>query len=181
MPPRPRRMASRMSSRSARRRLIWAQFAGQLVMSANAQNFAQDLLQNFKATAGETLEGVTIMRTHLVVCPRALAAGDRWWVGLRIADQGDLTNAVTVSALQADPQTQPYVDWMYARQLIEDTNVTAAGASGSGSYGGLVLDLKSKRRMHQLQQSYGLIIRQDAVATIAKTYDVFARILLALP
>jgi len=181
MSPRGRRMAVRVSSGGSRRRLVWAQFSLALTMSANAQNFSQDLLNQFKATTGMSTEGVTVMRTHLVVCPRALAAGDRWWIGLRITDLDDLTNAVTVNPLQADPQTVPYVDWMYARQFIEDTNVTAAGASGSGSYGGCVLDLRSKRKMHQLQQSYGLVIRQEAVATVAKTYDVFARILLALP
>jgi hypothetical protein len=180
MPPRPRR-TSRTRSGGARRRLVWAQYQTSQAFTANAQWATLDLLSTYKAATGASAAGVTIMRTHLVVCPRAVQAADSIYIGLAIYDLDDITAATTVNALVPNPHDNPYIDWMYSRRLVADTNVTMAGASGSGSYAGLHLDLRAKRRMHQVQMAYGLCIYQDAVGTVAKTYDIFARTLLAMP
>jgi len=146
-------------------------------MTANAQWATIDLLQTYKAAVGAEAVGTTIMRCHLTVVPRALAAADMFWVGLHVYDLGDITGAVTVSANIANPKDNPYVDWMYARRFIADSQESNVISGRSG----LDLDLRSKRKLHQVQEAFGLCIYQESVGTVAKTYDIFARTLLALP
>jgi hypothetical protein len=117
------------------------------------------------------------MRTHLTVYPHSLAANDSWWIGLSVGDLDDITGAVSVSPLIANPRDNPYVDWMLSRKFIADQDESFS----TPGYGGAILDVRSKRRMHQVQQAYTLTVMQDTVTTVAKAYDIFARTLIALP
>jgi len=120
------------------------------------------------------------MRTHGWVMPHGQAAGDLWWLGLRIGDLDEVTGAATNNALVPNPRDNPGIDWMLDVRM--DTDATGfVGPLSHSSWVGQPFDLKSKRRMHQVQQVYELVVYQEAVTTVAKNYDWFARTLLALP
>jgi hypothetical protein len=73
------------------------------------------------------------------------------------------------------------VNWALAAKITTD----GAGFSMGGSPGlfgteGVMWDLKAKRRLDNIQETWGLCIKQDTVTTVAKTYDYFARTLLQL-
>jgi hypothetical protein len=119
------------------------------------------------------------MRTHLWVLPHGLAAFDRWWVALGIGDLNDIAGAGQNNALIPNPKDNPYLDWMFVRQNLNDNTINAG--QSTSAYQGIVVDLRSKRRMHQVQMAYTLTIYQDNVTTVAKSYDWFARTLIALP
>jgi hypothetical protein len=147
--------------------------------TANASWNTIDLLQNYKASVGASAVGATIMRTHLWVLPAALVGGDVYWVSLMVGDLNDITaGTATTNALVPNPHDDPYLDWMYVRQNHIDVN---AFNGQRPPFQGVDLDLKSKRRMHQVQMAYTLNIYQETVATPAKAYTFFARTLLALP
>jgi len=175
-----RRRSSRMAHGTQnRRKLIWAQRTAALNMTANNQWFVVDLLSEYKAATGASSVGVTVMRTHLKVVPRSPSANDTFWLGLRVDDLDQVTGAVTTNALVANPHDNPYVDWMWSEKFqIDQSNF--AGRAG-GAYAGAVLDVRSKRRMEEVQEAYLLTVYQDTVGTVAKEYDVFCRTLLALP
>ena len=150
-------------------------------MTANAQWTTIDLLQTYKASVGASAVGATVMRTHLWVLPHGIAAFDRWWIGLSVGDLNDIQAGVpTNNALVPNPKDDPYIDWMFVRQNLND-NTLNSGAPGQSTWQGINVDLKSKRRMHQVQMAYTLTIYQDNVTTVAKNYDWFARTLIALP
>jgi len=173
-----RRRSSRRTSRGQRRKLIWAQRTASQAFTANAQWTNFDLLQEYKAATGASSAGITIMRTHLWVLPHAPAAGDTFWVALHIADINDVT-ANTTNAFVANPHDDPYIDWMFASKYEYDVNLRIPVMHTD--FAGLVLDLRSKRRMEQVQSAYTLTVYQDTVGTVAKTYDIFSRTLIALP
>lgn len=178
MPGRYRRAPMR-SRRSTRRRLNWAEEHGNVAMTANSQWVALDLLAGYRAQTGATTAGLTILRTHIWVLPHAPAAGDTWWAALSIQDIDDVTGTPTTNAFVPNPSSQPYTDWMYFSRFEFDVNLRLPVADTD--FAGLVLDSKSKRRCHDLQQTYALTILQETVGTVAKTYDFSARTLIALP
>jgi hypothetical protein len=141
------------------------------------------LLQEYKAATGAVSAGITILRTFIQVLPHTPASFDSWWLGLHVDDLDQVTGAFQNNALVANPHDNPYIDWMYARKVQNDTNTNVGGPTfgGSGSWQGIQLDLRSKRRMHQVGEAYLAVIYQDTVGTPAKTYDLFSRTLLALP
>jgi len=177
MPYRSRRSSYR-GGRRPHRRLIWAQRTVTYAATANSQWTTVDLLQEYKGATGASSVGVTVMRTHLWVLPHAPAAGDTFWIGLRVQDLDDVATNNT-NALIANPRDNPYVDWMLSSKYIYDVNLRVP--TQHSSFAGAVIDNHSKRRMEEVQEAYVLTVLQDTVGTVAKTYDVFARVLLALP
>jgi len=136
------------------------------------------LLQEYKAATGASSVGITIMRTHFWVLPHAPAAGDTFWVGQHIGDLNDVT-ANTTNAFVANPHDDPYIDWMFAQKYEFDVNLRIP--IQHTSFAGAMVDLRSKRRMEEVQDALILVVYQDTVGTVAKTYDVFSRTLIALP
>lgn len=118
------------------------------------------------------------MRTHLWVLPHAPAAGDTFWIGLHIGDLNDAT-ANTTNAFVANPHDDPYIDWMWAQKYEFDVNLRVP--TMNTDFAGAVLDVRAKRRMEEVQSAYLLTVYQDTVGTVAKTYDIFSRCLIALP
>lgn len=173
-----RRRRSSMRSRGRRRKLVWAQRTASQAFTANAQWTNFDLLQEYKAATGASSVGVTIMRTHLWVLPHAPAAGDSYWVGLHIGDLNDAT-ANTTNAFVANPHDDPYIDWMFAQKYEYDVNLRVPVPNTD--FAGSLIDLRAKRRMEEVQSAYLLTVYQDSVTTVAKTYDIFSRTLIALP
>lgn len=173
-----RRRRIHARSHGARRKPVWAQRTGTLAFTANSQWSNVDLLQEYKAATGASSVGITIVRTHIWVLPKAPAAGDTWWMGLRVDDL-DQVATNTTNAMVSNPRDNPYVDWMFARKFEFDNSLFSG--FGPSSWQGATLDLRSKRRQHEVQQAYLLTILQDSVATVAKSYDFFARTLILLP
>jgi len=164
----------------SRRKLIWAQSTGLASFTANGQYYTTDLLQNYKTIAGASTSGITIMRTHLTVVWQAPVAADSFYVGLRVDDVNQVTAApAALLATNPNPQSNPYVDWMYSDHLIADA--TGVFGRAPSQFQGLVLDSRSKRRMEEVQEAYLLTIVQDSVTTVAKNMQWFARTLIALP
>jgi len=177
MSPYRRRTARR--GRRPHRKLIWAQRTASQAFTANAQWTNFDLLQEYKGATGASSVGVTIIRTHLWVLPHAPAAGDTYWVGLHIGDLNDAT-ANTTNAFVANPHDDPYIDWMWAAKYEYDVNLRTP-TTLAGDWAGTVIDLRARRKMDEVQSAYLLTVYQDTVGTVAKTYDIFARTLIALP
>jgi len=133
----------------------------------------ESLLANYEA-AGGNLAGVTVIRTHLhVVVTTTSTAGDSLTLGI-IRGQ---TTDIGVNIVGApDPTADLYEDWALWKRY-------AAGASGAGpTYSGMTsdvwdIDLKSQRRIPELQMSWNLVFG----ATQAVDVDASARVLLALP
>ena len=183
MPPRPRRFAARPVRRSARRS-IWAEFDAVINMTANSQWITLDLLQTYKAATGSTIAKATVLRTHWTLAViGGSAAGDRIWTGLRVYDLDDISGAVTTVPQIPNPKDNPYVNWAWmSRHSIDaNGNIHPGGSPGMPNTGlGIDVDLKSRRRLDNVQETWGFVLHQDTVATVAKTYHLFARTLIAL-
>jgi len=173
-----RRNRTRSFTRRPRRKLVWAQRTTNNTATANSQWTVIDLLQEYKAAVGAAAVGVTIMRTHVWVLPHAPAAGDLFWIGLNVGDINDVT-ANTTNAFVPNPRDNPYIDWMFNQKYEFDVNLRIPVMHTD--WAGAMIDLRSKRRMEEVQESYNLTILQDTVGTVSKAYDVFSRTLIALP
>jgi len=113
MPPY-RRRASR-ALRSARRRLIWAEYDAVITQTATPQFINLDLLQTYKAVVGTTAAKVTVMRTHgYVEWISGLSAGARFWVGFSVLDINDITAVFAApNAAIVNPRDNPYARWAH--------------------------------------------------------------------
>ena len=118
------------------------------------------------------------MRTHLWVLPHAPTAGDIFWIGLSVLDTDDIV-AFGTNAQVPNPSAHPYVDWAFTQRYEFDVNLRLPVMNTD--YAGVVLELKSKRKIHNLEQTWALTIMQDTVTTVSKQYDFFSRTLIALP
>jgi hypothetical protein len=155
--------------------------------TANSQWFSLDTLQTYKAQVGNTLAKATVMRTHAYLQNSTTAgtAGDRIWTGFRIADVDDTSGAVSVSPNIANPRDNPYVDWAFMSRHSRDAALNFRPSYIGGTAGepgaGVTYDLRSKRKMENLSDTWAMVITQDNVTTVAQSYHVFVRTLLALP
>jgi hypothetical protein len=164
MPPRARRSSRSMGSN--RRKLVWATANTSIAAIPVAGGFGLDLTGNLR-TAGASVLGGTVMRTHLVLSLPFVNVSDFWAVGLLVCRDVDLAAGI-------DPNTNPGDDWMFYRQYFP----TASGAAVD-SVREVVVDLRSKRKFQELEQRYGLHVFNHTGA--AKTVPLFARTLVALP
>jgi len=153
-------------------------------MTANNQWITLDLLQTFKAATGSDVAKATVMRTHGYVAPTVAASADRYWIGLKVYDVDDITAVTTTSPFIPNPHDNPYVDWAVMSRVSIDgfswSHPSSLGMVGSGGGVGVDIDLRSKRKLENVQQTWGLCLYQDTVGTVAKTYHVFFRTLIAL-
>ena len=186
MPPRQRRMA-RTNPRSTRRRLIWAEFDAVATFTANSQWFNLDLLQTFKAATGSDVAKATVMRTHGYIAKTAgaVTAGDRIWTGFRVSDLDDIAAAPTNVVQIPNPRDNPYVAWRFmTRHSVEMLGSLIPSNVGVGPVAsdtiGCYFDLKSKAILPNVQETWAFTLLQDNVTTVASSYHVFFRTLLAL-
>jgi hypothetical protein len=165
----------RRTTRSARRRLTWANFTQSAVsVGASLHAVNIDLLGQYTAAGGDT-NGATVMRTHLRVWPStAVAAGDKIQLGVIVAG-GQVAPSYAIGGGPYNPIDVPYVDWM-----LSDAWEARPTLSHVCSSNELMADLRSKRKITDLNET--LILSAVAVvAGAALSVDVFARVLLALP
>jgi len=160
----------------ARRRLTWCDYKQiGLVVGASAHAANVDLLSQFK-TAGGEVNGATVMRTHLHVWPTTtVTAADKVMLGLIVTGTNQVAPSFALGVGFDNPQDSPYLDWMLADQWEARPNFNRLGSSNE-----LAVDLRSKRKMLDLQDS--LLLSAVAVTvTSALSVDIFCRTLIALP
>ena len=162
---------------SARRRTVWASVAGtHSVPAANGYD-AIDLLAGYKALVGADTAGVTIARIHLRLIPTAglTAIGNNFVHGIIVSDSNDLgTNVVGAPRPAADT----HLDWMLWDWMFNDSQGSGLTELDSGQ---VRIDLKSKRKMHQLNQTLIHTVQVPASAVFPTVIQVTGRILLMLP
>lgn len=160
----------------ARRKLVWARFilpATTVNLQTAQAPFRADLLSAFEASLGAQLIGTTIMRIRGVVRFGPSSAGNPIAVlAMRIADVTELAGASTASQ---NPTTNQTADWM--AWLPCPTEVQAERDS-SGVY---AIDVKARRKLEELDQSFLLFVGGDSAAAATASMSLNLSMLLALP
>ena len=91
------------------------------------------------------------------------------WVGVRVDDIGAATTPPAES-----PLTTPHADWLYWRRLPDVRETVAVAATSSTSY---QIDIKSRRRLHEIGDTFWLVLDPN---TVAHSIVTSASLLLAL-
>jgi hypothetical protein len=110
------------------------------------------------------------MRTHLVMQVNFPASTSLWRVGLIVGRNTDV--GINVAG-QQDP-SNPELDWMLLRREMATFSGATVDAARVLEY-----DLRAKRKMQELNQAYILALSNSTAAS--QTYQIFARVLIALP
>jgi len=155
-------------ARGPRRKLIWVTSSATSGAIAAAGNYSLDLIAGMRV-AGASVLGATVVRTHLqVTALNGAAAGNSFfWLGLKAADQVEITAGITLSA-------SAYEDWALLTACYTTFSGSAVDTSSCHPF-----DLRSKRKVQEMSETWGLFITNQT--TVAQTYSVYARTLLALP
>jgi hypothetical protein len=163
----------------AKRRTDWARQSGTTTLTTGTGTFTtSDLLATYKSDAGNTA-GVTVARTHLSMSVTSdVTAGDVFYWGLY---KGPVSNVGTELAGSPTPFTDPYADWAMWQEKTASLDVLTT--SGYGHYWGpsnnTTFDIRSKRKVEQLQESWLLVIEAGAVAnTIVVNWNTSTLLML---
>jgi len=171
------RRRSSVARRSNRRKLVWATYnvLNNTVPNANSDWANFDALTQLRV-AGSSVLGATVMRTHLrlTVIGGTVAAGNMLTLGIGIGRLDDVGHAVGI-----DPITQAYADWMYYNAYSCPANGTFSGFNEYGQ-NTIIVDNKSKRKMEEMNQTLIFSVATNSYPA-DMSYDLFARILIALP
>jgi hypothetical protein len=108
------------------------------------------------------------MRTHLNLAVNFVGVADTTAYGLVVARRSEVG-----AGLGANPTSDVDVDWM----LWSTVGVTTNG-SAVNTVRQLHIDLKAKRKIQELDQTYALQLFNGNAAS--QTYGISARVLLAL-
>jgi hypothetical protein len=155
----------------ARRRTTWATINAPVAVTASGFT-TLDLLGNFKADGG-VQQAVTVARTHLRIIPQAAGTtGNSYGVGLI---RGQNTDVGANIAGAPNPANDPYEDWLLWDQVQVDPGAHL-NEFGSDQ---LAYDIKSMRRLEELQMSYNLVLQANQATAV--TFNVYGRVLLMLP
>ena len=172
-----RRLARTSGRRSNRRKLVWAADVQTLAFTAGAQVANIDLLTQLKV-AGASVLGSTVMRTHvrIALSVGTVALGNELAWGLAVLPNNAVVAAGTaVTAAIPTPIQNPELDWM-----MWDVRV-ASPTLGMDGTNMIMQDVKSKRRLEELDQTYVLSLLMVTAFSAAPTFVVSTRTLLALP
>jgi len=173
MPPRPRRRMS-VARPGARRKLVWATSSG-VNQTAGSGGFSVDLLANLRV-AGSSVLGSTIIRTHidvsLIWAAVTPVTGNGVGIGLAIEDT-DLIAAGDVVIGAAGR------DWMLRQNWLPGTGLNQVSIVSTSPVEGFRVDLRSKRKVQELNQTLGFFVQSLTASGIPFSY--FARTLIALP
>jgi hypothetical protein len=173
----PRRAHRRQVFSSVRRRTAWATFGLDFVLDSPGTFITADMLGDFKSDLGVT-QGCTVARTHMrVSVATAPEAEDSFYLGMIVEPH---TNLGVDIAGAPDPQTSPYVDWMWWDHRVASAGSTLVGTfegdSNNWSY-----DIKSKRKIEQVQEVLALVVINDVTSGTTMTVHCTGRVLLMLP
>jgi len=158
---------------SSRRRTTWARGSGaQSFAAAGYSTF--DLLNDYVA-AGGTTAGVTVVRTHLYLSfAVAPTVGTPFGVGIVRGQNTDVGLSV-VGAPR--PITDEFEDWAFWEVPIASDAGTGVGPAYY-PWNIRMLDLKSQRKIPELQMSYNLVLQSTSGTDIV---NWSASTLLKLP
>jgi hypothetical protein len=170
MPTRHRRPSSPMRS-GARRKLVWATTSTSVTPAANTVTNV-DLLSNLKS-AGSSVLGVTIMRTHIAIKGAAVALLDTWTYGLIVGRQTDVGVSLALGT-NMDPLGDNELDWMLNTRWFNQSNGAAVNSNQCWT-----VDNRSKRKMEEMGMAYIFSVTNDSAA--ANNFQLYARTLVALP
>jgi len=150
-----------------RRKLVWATANGDIALGAAPTFNNIDLVANLR-TAGASVLGATVIRTHatLYIDQTGRAVANKWQVGLIVED---LDNVGAVSNLLNNPSR----DWAYWTQRAA---VSAGGAIGQELF---EIDLRAKRKFEEMEQSWLMCTANNSGVAMTVRYAV--RTLVALP
>jgi len=170
----PRRLRSTRAF--PRRKTVWAHDNITDTVASNTFK-TYDLLATAKSV-GLMTQGVTIGRTHLAIQVwSAVAGGDQMAFGVL---RGQNTDVGTGIAGAPTPIADPYEDWAW----WDIRTASEPGGSGCYSRTGLTnswaIDIKSMRKLEELQQSYNLVMQAATVAATV-SFTVCASTLILLP
>ncbi len=121
--------------------------------------------------AGSSTVGITVMRTHARIRIRSWSTtvADKANYGFMIGRTDDV-------GVTNDLAANTELDWMLYDELWAEWD---SGALVAGVSTNRVVDLKSKRRMGELNQRY-LFCAHDFTAAAGTSWDLFARTLIYL-
>jgi len=173
-----RRRGALRSRSSVRRRTTWATFDDSVSVATGGTHYqTNNMLTNY-AGAGGSIAGITILRTHLVIAQTsAAAAADRFYFGV-IRGQNEDVGADIAGAPR--PAADFYEDWAYWHNFTSSAN----GASASWTpylNNVLFLDLKSRRKLPELQMTWNYVLQVAVAATSPLTARISGRVLIGLP
>jgi len=171
-----RRQRFQRGSGASRRPTTWARYTNTNISFAAANAYQTlDLLSNFK-TDGGVQQGVTTMRTILryTWLAPAPAEGDTFAVGIIRGQNTDLGASI---AGAPDPINDPYEDWAYWAQHVADNN----GLFFEHHANQLFIDLRSMRKLPELQMSYNVVLKVVSAPSFPATMSLTASTLLKLP
>ncbi len=150
-----------------RRKLVWSTFASSPTIPSSG-NYGADLIADLEV-AGASKLGCTVMRTHLLIQVTwgAVVQPGFDWMGLKCADQNEISTPLNVPG-------NPDLDWALLTWLPSFATGATTNATTYERF-----DLKAKRRIEELGQTWGLFIFNPT--TVSQTLSIHARTLLALP
>lgn len=162
---------------SQRRKLVWATYDHDISIAANLSWFNVDLLADYKNIAQGSPAGITIMRSHIAFwVTSTVTNGDGIYLGLKVDDANQVTSAATTDDMVTNPADDSFEDWMLVRKFNAHPSYSFTAANNN-----ILLDVKSKRKMEELQQTLLFSVYSQDVTSLPFTFDIHARILLALP
>ena len=177
MPTYRRRPYSSRVSAGRRRKVVWATSASGPTTVASGVNFLPvDLLLGLKVL-GSSILGSTIMRTHLSISCATLSTdtGPSLDYGLIVYD------TLVIAAGEPDPSADFYTDWYQLEFMDPGLSLGAIqtnGAAGNTLWG-FQRDIKARRRLHEMNDSAFLCLRNVGSQNMIVTS--FIRTLIALP
>ena len=169
--------SGRRSSGVARRRTVWATTTTTVsVAAANAYTVA-DLLSQYRAVVGADTAGATIARAHLrfSITAGMTAIGNNLAYGIIVTNPNDEGASV---AGAPRPAADLHDDWMWWEWRYVDVSGFIAN---EGAVAQWEVDLKGKRKMHQVGQTLAVAVQVPASAAFPVVIQVTGRILLMLP
>lgn len=156
------------------RKRIWARETGSVTLAASANN-SVDLMADFKTAYGaNAVLGGTVarIRGEIGIYPSAtLDTVASWAVGIIVAPVG----------FAGDPITEPDADWMYYKRRGYKVIFKATGNAVTTSQSNPFLwelDVKSMRKLEELQQQLYLVFSNGAGSATNIFYDASTLILL---
>jgi hypothetical protein len=136
-----------------------------------------DQLAVYQALPGAVTAGATVMRIHSRLwITSAVVTGDgiSWSFIVAPQNQAYASTAIATARL-LNPTNQPMADWMIYQKFNAHPQYDFQG----GTSANLVVDIKSKRRLHEQQDSL-LMVVENVDASAAISYSWHTRTLLAL-
>jgi hypothetical protein len=168
----------RSSLSTGRRRTTWATFDDSVSVATGGTHYqTNNMLTNY-AGAGGSIAGITILRTHLRLTQTStVVVGDNFYFGV-IRGQNEDVGADIAGAPR--PLNDFYEDWAWWAHL--SAQASGGGAAWSvASSNIMALDLKSRRKLPELQMTWNYVLQVGTAGTSPATFRVAGRALIALP